>query len=193
MEIDKPPKNIQTDKMIAGRVSTPMTDADLERHTGIKGSDIIKYSDLKNYNDITDLLPTDKSARIILIEDRYNQGHWVALLRYDKTIEYFNSYGAKWDTDWKFVNKMARMILGENTNEMTRLMDKAKQDGFETVWNDKAFQALDSKIQTCGRWCVFRIEMMKMGYNLKEFQAFVKKQAKEQGISKDYLVAKYVV
>jgi hypothetical protein len=189
---EQPRKKIVSESMIAGRISTPMTDADLERHTGIKGSDIIKYSDLKNYNDITDLLPTDKSARIILIEDKYNSGHWVAILRYGKTIEYFNSYGAKWDTDWKFVNKMMRMILGENTNEMTRLMDKAKKDGWDTVWNEKHFQALDSKIQTCGRWCVFRIEMMKMGYNLKEFQSFVKKQSKEQKISTDYLVAKYV-
>lgn len=189
---EQPRKKIVTESMIAGRISTPMTDADLERHTGIKPTDIIKYSDLKNYNDITDLLPSDKSARIILIEDKYNSGHWVALLRYGKTIEYFNSYGAKWDTDWKFVNKMMRMILGENTNEMTRLMDKAKQEGWETIWNEKRFQKLDSKIQTCGRWCVFRIEMMKMGYNLKEFQAFIKKQTKEQGVATDYLVAKYV-
>jgi hypothetical protein len=189
---EQPRKKIVTESIIAGRISTPMTDADLERHTGIKPADIIKYSELKNYNDITDLLPSDKSARIILIEDKYNSGHWVALLRYGKTIEYFNSYGAKWDTDWKFVNKMMRMILGENTNEMTRLMDKAKQEGWETIWNEKRFQKLDSKIQTCGRWCVFRIEMMKMGYNLKEFQAFIKKQSKEQGVATDYLVAKYV-
>lgn len=189
---EKPPKKIVTEDMIAGRISTPMSDADLERHTGIKPSDIIKYSDLKNYNNITDLLPTDKSARIILIEDKYNSGHWVAILRYGKTIEYFNSYGAKWDTDWKFINKMVRLILGQNTNEMTRLMDKAKQDGWNTVWNEKKFQKLDNNIQTCGRWCVLRIEMMKMGYTLKEFQDFVKKQSKEQKISTDYMVAKYV-
>jgi hypothetical protein len=189
---EQPPKKIVTEDMIAGRISIPMSDADLERHTGIKPSDIIKYSDLKNYNDITDLLPSDKSARIILIEDKYNSGHWVAILRYGKTIEYFNSYGAKWDTDWKFINKMVRLILGQNTNEMTRLMDKAKQDGWNTVWNDKKFQKLDNNIQTCGRWCVLRIEMMKMGYSLPEFRAFIKKHTKEQKVSSDYLVAKYV-
>ena len=189
---DKPRKPIITEEMIAGRISTPMSDADLERHTGIKGSDIIKYSDLKNYNDITDLLPEDKSARIILIEDRFNSGHWVAVMRYGKTIEYFNSYGAKWDTDWKFVNKMVRIILGENTNEMTRLMNKAKQDGWNTVWNEKAFQKLSNKVQTCGRWCVLRIEMMKMGYDLKEFQAFIKKRKGEEKKDADWIVAKYV-
>jgi hypothetical protein len=189
---EQPRKPIVTEKMIAGRISTPMTDADLERHTGIKPADIIKYSDLKNYNDITDLLPDEKSARIILIEDKYNSGHWVAIMRYGKTIEYFNSYGAKWDTDWKFVNRMARIILGENTNEMTRLMDKAKQDGWNTIWNEKAFQKVSNQVQTCGRWCVLRIEMMKMGYNLKEFQDFIKKRKTEEKKDADWIVAKYV-
>jgi len=191
--MEAPQQYVPDRKEIAGRISKPMSDADLERHTGIKGSDIIKYSDLKNYDNITDLLPEDKSARIILIEDRYNSGHWVAILRYGKTIEYFNSYGAKWDTDWKFVNKMVRMILGEGTNEMTRLMDKAKADGWETTWNTHKLQKLGSNIQTCGRWCVFRIEMMKMGYNLKEFQDFIAKQVKEQKEKSDFLVAKYVI
>jgi len=189
---EQPRKPIVTENMIASRISTPMTDADLERHTGIKPADIIKYSDLKNYTDITDLLPDDKSARIILIEDKYNSGHWVAIMRYGKTIEYFNSYGAKWDTDWKFVNRMARLILGENTNEMTRLMDKAQKEGWNTVWNEKKLQRLSNQVQTCGRWCVLRIEMMKMGYNVREFLAFIKKRKTEEKKDADWVVAKYV-
>lgn len=183
-------------KIIAGRreikdrISVPLTDGDIEKHTGIK--EVIKYSDLKKYSSIEDLLPTDKSAVIILIEDQLNSGHWVAVMRYDKTVEYFNSYGAKWDTDWKFVNRMVRMILGENTNEMTRLMDKASAEGWTTIWNKYRFQKLSSKIQTCGRWCVLRIEMMKMGYNLKEFYDFIKKREKEMGEKSDFIVSKFV-
>jgi len=183
-------------KVIAGRreikdrISKPLTDGDIERHTGIK--EVIKYSELSTYKSIEDLLPEDKSAVIILIEDKLNSGHWVAVMRYGKTIEYFNSYGAKWDTDWKFVNRMVRMILGENTNEMTRLMDKASADGWTTIWNKHRFQHLDSKIQTCGRWCVLRIEMMKMGYNLQEFYDFIKKREKELGEKSDFIVAKFV-
>jgi len=176
---------------IKARISTPLTDGDIEKHTGIK--EVIKYSDLKNYTSIEDLLPTDKSAIIILIEDRLNSGHWVAVMRYGKTVEYFNSYGAKWDTDWKFINRMVRMILGENTNEMTRLMDKAKAEGWTTIWNKSRFQKLSSQIQTCGRWCVLRIEMMKMGYNLKEFYDFIKKREKETGDKSDFIVSKFVV
>lgn len=181
------------DPEVKGRISKPMSDSDLERHTGIKPADVIKYSDLKEYNDITDLLPKDKSARVILIEDKYNSGHWVCILRYGKTIEYFNSYGAKWDTDWKFINKMIRLVLGEGTNEMTRLMNKAEKEGWNVVWNKHRFQKLDNKIQTCGRWCVLRIEMMKIGYDLADFDTFIKKQMKDGGFTSDYAVAKYVI
>jgi hypothetical protein len=177
---------------ILKRISTPMTDADVDRHTGIKGSDIIKYAELDKYNDITELLPKDKDAKIILIEDKFNSGHWVAILRYGKTIEYFNSYGAKWDTDWKFITKMARLILGQETNDMTNLMNKAKNEGWDTVWNDVKFQSLSGNIQTCGRWCVLRIGMMKMGYSLKEFQDFISRVSEKENMDNDYLVAKYV-
>lgn len=183
-------KRVAGRREIKDRISKPLTDADIEKHTGLK--EVIKYSDLKNYNSIEDLLPTDKSYVIILIEDRLNSGHWVAVMRYNKTIEYFNSYGAKWDTDWKFINRMVRMILGENTNEMTRLMDKASADGWTTIWNKHRFQKLSSQIQTCGRWCVLRIEMMKMGYTLSEFYDFIKKREKESGEKTDFIVSKFV-
>ena len=183
-------------KIIAGRreikdrIPKPLTDADIEKHTG--QTEILKYSELSKYPSIEDILPTDKSSKVILIEDRLNSGHWVCVMRYGKTIEYFNSYGAKWDTDWKFVNRMVRMILNENTNEMTRLMDKAKSDGWETVWNKHRFQKIGAKIQTCGRWCVLRIEMMKIGYNLQEFYDFVKKQEKDMEEKSDFIVSKFV-
>jgi len=181
------------EERITQRINTPMTNDDLERHSGVKPEDIIKYSDLKNYSKIEELLPTDKSTRIILIEDRYNHGHWVCILRYGKTIEYFNSYGCKWDSDWKFINKMMRMILGQSTNEMSRLMHQAEKDGWKTIWNKKRFQKLDDSIQTCGRWCVFRIETMKIGYSLDEFTELVDRLRNETGgSSADYVVAKYV-
>lgn len=155
--------------LVTARISKPMTDEEIESHIGVTKDKIIKYSELKNFKTLGELLPNDKSFKIILIEDRFNSGHWVCVMKYGKTIEYFNSYGAKWDTDWKFVNKMVRMILGENQNDMTRLMNQAEKDGWKCIWNTSRFQKLNNQVQTCGRFCVFRIEMMKMGYDLDEF------------------------
>ena len=183
---------METDAQIAGRISKPLTDADIESHTGVSADKIIKYSDLDSYKKMEDLLPCDKSFKIILIEDKYNSGHWVTVMRYGKTFEYFNSYGAKWDTDWKFINRMMRVILGQNSNEMTRLMDKAKEDGWNTVWNKHKYQKVSSKVQTCGRWVILRIEMMKMGYNEQEFYDFIKKRKTELNRDADFVVSKYV-
>ena len=189
---------METKADVEARIKKPMTDGDLEKYTGVKSEDIIKYSDLKNYPTITDLLPEQKDFRIILIEDKYNSGHWVCVMRSGKNIEYFNSYGAKWDYDWKFINRMIRTILGENTDEMTRLMDQAEKDGYNVSWNKFRFQKLSNNIQTCGRWVIFRIETFKMGYNNKEFKDLVEKFKKENdaefggGVSNDFVVAKYV-
>lgn len=190
--LPKPPPQ----KTIKERLITPMSNGDLERHTGIKEEDIIKYSELKNYSKIEELLPTDKSARVILMEDKPNSGHWVCIMRYGKTIEWFNSYGDKWDTDWGFVSRMMRMILGQNDKDASRLMKQAEKDGWEVVWNKKKLQKMGANIQTCGRHCVLRIEMMKMGYTLPEFYTLLKKLKRENpesGGSYDYIVSKYVL
>lgn len=185
-------RNKMDDESISKRVGTPMTGEDLERCTGVAPGDIIKYSLLDEYKTIEDLLPTDGSFKIILIEDKYNSGHWVAVFRRGKTIEYFNSYGAKWDTDWKFINRMVRLILDQNTNELTRLMDQATKDGWKVVWNKRKFQKMGNHIQTCGRWVTMRIETFKMGYDLAQFDKMITRFKQETGGSTDWVVARYV-
>jgi len=183
---------------IKARISKPLTDGDLERFTGVKAEDIIKYSDLKNFSKITDLLPEIKDFKIILIEDKYNSGHWVCVMRDGKNIEYFNSYGAKPDYEWKFINRMIRTCLGEDTNEMTRLLEQAEANCFKTSYNKYRFQKLANSVQTCGRWVIFRIETFKMGFNNDQFKELVdklkKKSDEETGgsVGNDFVVAKYV-
>jgi hypothetical protein len=174
------------------RITLPMSDADLEKYTGVTPEEILKYCDLHNYATIEDLLPEDKSFRIILIEKYYNNGHWVAAMRYGQTIEYFNSYGLRWDADWKFITRMIRFILGEGTNEMSRLMNQAADEGYQTIYNHTPFQKFSKTVNTCGRWCVFRVETMRMNYSLPEFSKFVHDQAKRLKHSKDFVVAKFV-
>lgn len=177
---------------IKQRVYIPMSDADLEKYTGVKPVEILKYSDLKNYATMRELLPNDQDFKIILIEQRSNNGHWVTVMRYGTTCEYFNSYGKPADTDWIFVNRMMRVILGENTNEMTRLLKQAEEDGFHTIYNHTAFQKFSKTVNTCGRWVVMRVEMMRMGYSLPEFSAFIKDQSKRLKRSYDFVVAKFI-
>jgi hypothetical protein len=71
-------------------------------------------------------------------------------------------------------------------------MDKAKEDGWDVVWNKHKYQRVSSKVQTCGRWVILRIEMMKMGYNDEEFYRFIKNRKQELNRDADFIVSKYV-
>lgn len=177
------------------RMRTNITDLDLERYfpeTNHYKNNVIKYSDLANYKSIEELLPNDRSYKIILIEQNYNSGHWTCLLRYGNTIEWFDSYGLPVDGELKFINSVKRRLLGEGRKTLTELLSKVKDKNI--IYNKVKLQKLCNKSATCGRWVILRILMMKnFFYNLKEFQDFIKKYKKEIGFKDaDELVAYWI-
>lgn len=149
--------------------------------------DIIKYSELSNYKNIDQLLPGQYNSKIILLEDKLNSGHWVAIIKYDNTIEYFNSYAlfpsAELDGNTYLKNKQ----LDQDTKYLNQLFTKAL-DKYRIIYNKKQFQKFDPNIATCGRWCILRILMAREGLNLKEFIAFINDLTMKFKLSGDQLV-----
>jgi len=178
------------------RIATPLTDHELEKFTGLKPEGVIKYSDLSKFATIEHFLPKEKDFKIVLIENSYNIGHWVSVLRDGKDIIYFNSYGSGIDTDWKFIPRMMRCILGQATNDMSRLFEDAKAKGFNTIVNKTRFQKIGDKIQTCGRHCLFFIESSKIGYDLAGYTDLINKlkidRKTGQKYTADEVVAQYI-
>ena len=81
----------------------PMSDSDI--HYYYPKAKIIKYSELKKYNNIEDLLPTIPDFVFILYEDSPENGHWTTTTRTKEGINYFDSFGKRvdnplisWDT-----------------------------------------------------------------------------------------------
>ena len=151
-------------KIIKERMAEYISDGDITRHLGPDAmNNIIKYSDLKQYNNIEELLPTDKSYKIILIENEHNSGHWVLLMRYKyegkEYIEFFNSYGLMPTTSLDFINKIKNQILGQNIKYLDKLLNKAKKQ-FKIIYSTKRFQKLRPEIATCGRHMLLRLLMM---------------------------------
>jgi hypothetical protein len=72
----------------------PLSDSDIRKIIGSK-TKIIKFSQLANYNSIEQLLPHNGAYLVLLFESAMNSGHWTALLRYNDTIEFFDSYGGE--------------------------------------------------------------------------------------------------
>jgi len=148
---------------------------------------ILKYSELKQYNSVTDLLPKINSFVILLLEDDFNHGHWTCLIRYgENSYYYFNSYGQKYDTDLSVIPMCIRKILGEDRREITRLLGD-----HDCAWNRIKFQG--EKSQVCGRYCILACSMIcMMGFSPTDFENFLKKQQKNSKKSYDHLVAGFV-
>ena len=151
---------------------------------------IIKYSELRNYKSLDELLPNLSDYKIILLETDRNQGHWVCIIRMHNTIELFNSYGVPIDYEWKFIPDSIERLLGQSTRYLTNLVKKNNK--FKIVSNKYKFQSNETTIATCGRWVILRIELSKMGYKLEDFINMIQKQVERTGMPSDILVLYYV-
>jgi hypothetical protein len=135
-------------------IMTPLSDIKVKQALG-PGTKILKYSELKNYETIHEILPSVGSFCILLLEDDFNSGHWCAIMKTKDGIFYYNSYGKKYDTDLAVIPMCIRKILGEDKKEIGRLLD-----GEMCTWNKIKMQG--ERSQVCGRFCILVITMVCM-------------------------------
>jgi hypothetical protein len=187
----KPPLPMDED-LICERIGTNITDGDIRRYFGDGvESKILKYSELANYATIDELLPKPRDFRIILIEDSYNKGHWVCILKYDKTVEYFNPYGIRPDAQKNMLGKVRNRLLGQDEDYLSKLMKASK--GYKLIYNKARLQKLKEGINTCGRWIILRIITMKdMMMDLKAFIKMIDETKNATGLPADALVAIWI-
>lgn len=161
-------------------------------HTYIKDPDlqdkIITYKELKNFNTISDLLPNNFDYKILLIETKRNEGHWTVLVRKDDNIFWCDSYGMQPDEELKMIPMFIRMMLGQENDEVKRLLKTATQEGFTVNKNQFDFQADKPNINTCGRWVLFFIECIKEGMDFNQMMNLVEKRETITGKPSDVLV-----
>lgn len=169
----------------------PMGDDQIKLY--LPDAEIITYKELRNYNSIEELLPNHKSYKILLYESSPNNGHWVALMRYnfdEDTIEYFDGYGYGIDVPLKWIPKYARINLGQDEPYLGNLL---KKTDLKVVQNTKKYQDYDPEIATCGRWDILRIMAMRdENMNLKQFQKWIEEMKKESGYTYDQIVSAFI-
>jgi len=134
---------------------------------------IITFSDLKNYNDIYELLPKKKDYCVIFytddIKNGVNIGHWTCLMRYKNYFEFFDSYGLTVNEELKFISPDKRKRYGEETDYLENLLKPVKHN-----YNHHDFQAWNDEVSTCGRWVIIRIYLFKKGLvKENEFYNFI--------------------
>ena len=171
-------------------IEEPMDDGDIRQY--LPNAKIMRYSGLARLSDIEQLLPTDKSYVILLYENTPGSGHWVALMRYGRTIEFFCSYGSKIDAPLRWQNPRDNAMLGQTAPFLSQLLNKAKGK-FRAIHNPVPYQSSKQGVATCGAWDVMRINQMKNhNQDLHEFHDFMESVKKETGLTYDEIVVNYV-
>ena len=154
---------------------------------------IIVYADFDKYTSIIQLLPKSKDFCIILLEQYQNVGHWIALLRYGNTIEWFDSYGANPYHHLNTISKNTNQYLGQHKYELSNILDNAPSK-FNIIYNKKRFQKYDEKINTCGKHLILRILMMQdFNYTLKDYIKWMDIMKTRLQMTYDEIVATLIV
>lgn len=187
----KKEKTLEHYKMMLNKM---IDDTDIGRYFGedARQNKIVKYSDLKNYQSINQLLPEDTDFRIILTESKPNCGHWTCVMKYKNILEWFDSYGVKPDGEFRYINKMVRTMLGQDGNVLTKLLKETKTPDQKVYYNKRRFQNGADGVNTCGRWCIARILAMRIGYELDDFINKVDEKCEETGKPPDILVCDWI-
>jgi len=137
-----------------------LSGSDLETITEGKAN-IIKYSDLHQYNSIDEVFG-DKEAIIILYLKKSNFGHWCALFKAPwrpETLYFYDSYGFQLDEEIKFADEQLRIHQGQEVPHLTHLIRKSN---YYLEQNDFQYQSKEHHINTCGRWAGMRVRHMDM-------------------------------
>jgi hypothetical protein len=153
---------------------------------------IIQYKNLFKYNNLLQLLPNKISILVILINTSPSgSGHWTVLMRQDKLLTYFDSYGKQIDEELKYVSNTNRTVLHETEPYLSILVNKlVNENDFRLTTNNIEFQGYANGINTCGKYVVFITNSLLNGLNLQESQKLLK-HLKKRDNSYDDIVNNY--
>jgi hypothetical protein len=121
---------------------------------------ILKYSELKRFNNIEDVLGK-YGEFIMLYETSPNVGHWCCCFTRtgsegQKIISFFDSLGLMPDDQFHEICIKFRKDSGITKPYLTYLLSNTDKD---VEYNQYELQNMDPDVATCGRWCVVRLRM----------------------------------
>ncbi len=170
-------------------IRKPLSDADL-RH--ILGEDlkILQYSDLANHSTLDSILPKTKDDCIILYEQEEDSGHWVALMRYDNTVEYFDPYGNKWDVPLSWISREKRQQLGESQRYLSGLLERSN---LKRTYSPYHYERTSNKVNTCGSHSAHRIYRLRHdNMDLIDYYTYMENAEEKLKANPDEVVAEFV-
>ena len=168
---------------------TPMSDANIRRY--FPNAKVLKYSELADVEDITQLLPQPKSFFFLLYEQSFNSGHFVSVNRYidngRDTICFFCSYGSKIDAPLRWNSPEKNRELGQGEPYLTQLLRKS---GKHIQYNRVQYQSKTSPKATCGAFATLWLKAnIRDNMTLQEFHEWITEIKDETGLTYDAIAA----
>jgi len=128
---------------ISSLLNKPIADTDILK---VIDTNVLRYSKLKNVNNIDDILKND-SVVILIENDKSDVGHWVCIVKRNNTLSFFDSYGRPPDPD---------MYL-DGAHTYPYLSKLLLDSPYELEYSEYDYQK--SGVSTCGRHVIVRIIM----------------------------------
>ena len=134
-------------------LSYSLSDDDIKK---LLGGDIkiTTYPDLEKKQSLNELF--DRHGRAILFFPQENQqsGHWTALIKNGREIEFFDPYGEPPEKQKESLPKSKLDELRMNKPSLANLLDNS---GYRIYFNKIQLQKFSNDVTTCGRHCVCRL------------------------------------
>ena len=167
------------DKLIKSIYSQDLTGQDVQITTNGKAP-VYLYKDVLKYNNIRDLIGVNNECIVLFPVKSSTDGHWIAILYHPETntIEHFDPYGFSPDTELQYSSDPIT-----KQNLLMQLYDKAKQDGYNIVYNPYRFQQLKDGINTCGKHSAIRCRFRYL--DIEQYKKLMFGQSQDP----DYLVS----
>ncbi len=160
-------------------INKALSNSDIQ---GILGGDakITVNAELGNRCDIDHLLP---NYCIILYEDRPNREHWTALSQHNGLYEHFDSYGAKPNSELKWIGEKRNRHLNQDEPCLTQLQKKEEE---KCIYNNVTHQSKDSRVNACGSNAVHRLYRLENNItSLSDYYQFMKSITEKTNARRD--------
>lgn len=151
------------DKLIGKVEAIPLSNDDIVEACSNK-TKVIRYKELIEYKNIDELLHPYNNV-VILYETTPSYGHWICLLKYGNTIEFFDPLGMDIDYILDIINPKFKLLSGQSYPILSNLLCNSK---YNILTNDVQLQKNQKDVSTCGRHVIMRINLRKMP--LKQYQ-----------------------
>jgi hypothetical protein len=172
----------------------PISNVDINKY--LKNVNIVNYSDLGNYETITDLLPKQIDAVVLFVKTMSNSmGHFCSIMRNKNNIYYFDSYGLRVDKNLMFQkSKYIRKELDQNIPHLSYLFNQAIKNGFKIFFNEVKYQDDNKSFgsATCGRHSVYRILKHFEGYTPLEYKKHIESLVEKYELKPDFIITKLI-